>query len=97
VSASFTPGPWRHASNAYGCQFVQHGDTGLICGGNNHDTLQEVNARLIAAAPDLYGALSYYAEQFCEFGASNEGCGKFSEDVCSGCKARAALAKATGA
>ena len=60
------------------------------------DGIDCADARLIAAAPDLLATLSGYADQFCEFGASNEGCGKFDEDVCSGCKARAAIAKATG-
>ena len=42
------------------------------------------------------GVLLYYADTFCEH-PGNEGCGKFDELVCSGCKARAAIAKAGGA
>jgi len=45
----------------------------------------------------LLEALEVYAHQLCEFGPSNEGCGKFTDDTCFGCRARAAIAKATGA
>lgn len=46
---------------------------------------------------DLVEALKHYADLFCEFGQSNEGCGRFVTDVCAGCKARALVARATGA
>jgi hypothetical protein len=39
----------------------------------------------------LRAALKWYADQFCEYDASFDGCGKLSDDICSGCKARAAL------
>lgn len=59
------------------------------------------NARLIAAAPDLYAALEYYADQlcegFCKDYPSKEIYYPNMDDQCSGCKARAALAKARGA
>lgn len=64
--ATHTPGPWSATQNAYSVWFVNGGeehDNGrvkyrdLVCGGNNHDTLTEANARLIAAAPDLLEAL----------------------------------------
>lgn len=32
--------------------------------------------------------LTYYADMCCEYGISNEGCGKYSPSVCSGCIAR---------
>jgi hypothetical protein len=68
MRASFTPGPWKATPNGYGVWFVHsgpdlfHDPTGteyrdLICGGNNHNTLTNANARLIAAAPELYEAL----------------------------------------
>jgi hypothetical protein len=60
----------------------------------------EADARLIAAAPDLLEALRYYAEQFCEgFCKDLPQAGTYHTDMddqCSGCKARAAIAKATG-
>jgi hypothetical protein len=55
------------------------------------------DARLISAAPEMLEALQYYAQTFCEHGLDNyEGCGKLSDDDCSGCRARAAIKKATG-
>ena len=45
--------------------------------------------------PDpLRAALEWYADQFCELGSSHECCGRMSDDECSGCRARAALAAA---
>lgn len=38
-------------------------------------------------------ALEYYADQLCEFSLESEGCGKFNDDSCAGCKARAVLAE----
>ena len=46
-----------------------------------------------ALAEEAIGALEWYAEQFCEYGSSDDGCGKYGDDICSGCKARATLAK----
>lgn len=67
MSGQFTAGPWRATTNGYGCHFVQAGETGLICGGNNHDTLTEANADLISAAPDMLDALNlalkYWADR----------------------------------
>lgn len=64
---TFTPGPWISSGNAYGKVFVHGGKSlttsvgteyrELIAGGNSHDTLKVSNARLIAAAPDMYDAL----------------------------------------
>ena len=48
--------------------------------------LDEAQARIAA----LTEALTYYADQFCEF-PEMEGCGKYPKDACSGCVARAAL------
>lgn len=62
-----TPGPWSFSENAYGAVFVHGGETltssvgteykELIAGGNSHDTLTLNNARLIAAAPELFDVL----------------------------------------
>lgn len=41
----------------------------------------------------LVAALRRYADQFCELGPYTEACGKLEWDQCSGCLARAALAK----
>lgn len=46
-----------------------------------------------ALVEEAIGALEWYAEQFCEYGSSDDGCGKYGDDICSGCKARATLAK----
>jgi hypothetical protein len=64
---TFTPGPWVASENAYGKVFINGGKSlttsvgteyrELIAGGNSHDTLTITNARLIAAAPDMYNAL----------------------------------------
>ena len=60
----------------------------------------EANAKLIAAAPDLAKALEYYADTFCEgFCKDLPQAGTYQPEMdldCSGCKARAALAKARG-
>jgi len=59
------------------------------------EALTAWNARTVQA--ELVEALKWYADQFCEFGQSNEGCGKYHDDVCAGCKARSAITRATGA
>jgi hypothetical protein len=71
MSAGFTPGPWAANANAYGCWFVHGGKEyetplgtkyrALVCGGNDHSTLNEANARLIAAAPALHKAADLLA------------------------------------
>ena len=45
--------------------------------------------RLTAQVETMREALGWYADTFCEYGTSNEGCGKFGDDMCAGCKARA--------
>lgn len=58
------------------------------------------NAHLLAAAPDMATVLEYYADQFCEgFCKDLPQAGTYQPEMdldCSGCKARAALAKARG-
>ena len=56
------------------------------------DAAEEV-ARLRAHADELAGTLKWYADTFCEQGPYSEVCSKLSDDECSGCKARTALAK----
>ena len=60
----------------------------------------EANAHLIAAAPGMATVLEYYADQFCEgFCKDLPQAGTYQPEMdldCSGCKARAALAKARG-
>lgn len=48
------------------------------------------------AIGEVVEALRWYGHQFCELGASHECCGRMTDDDCSGCKARIALAKLEG-
>lgn len=103
MSAAFTPGPWV-ASGLWdrtglapntvvqdcqpGCAWKP--DTAVICT-LPHAPLNQANARLIAAAPDLYAALEGMASYF---GKSHDGeCCKTGQLVVA---AKAALAKAMG-
>lgn len=66
---------------------------------NLSDEYAELQGKHMAAMLKLseaVAALRFYADQFCEYGTSNEGCGRFDDDTCSGCKARAAVVKFTG-
>ena len=101
----FTPGPWRYdrtnGSPTTGEHMIAGAKPGYLaevrdCGSGD----VRANAHLIAAAPDLYAALEYYADTFCE-GFCNDlpQAGTYIPEMdtdCSGCKARAALAKARG-
>lgn len=68
AKTKFAPGPWSVHQNGYGTLFVKGSLEStspmgvvyreLIAGGNNSDTLTKHNAHLIAAAPELYEALS---------------------------------------
>lgn len=87
-----TPGPWRHekdfsvrATNNYEIAHVSHMnyERGGTC---------EANARLIAAAPDMLEALKWAAEILESY--KNQKCGIHIDAIE---KARAAIAKATGA
>jgi hypothetical protein len=42
-------------------------------------------------------ALRVYADTLCEFGLGNTGCGKYADDVCFGCRARALTRNTDGA
>lgn len=83
-------------------------ETGLLVPDTDEDSVaygREVRvvltvAHLIAAAPDMATVLEYYADQFCEgFCKDLPQAGTYQPEMdldCSGCKARAALAKARG-
>jgi hypothetical protein len=82
MTTKFTPGPWRIAGKGT----IRAGD-GWI--GDTHWRNREANARLIAAAPDLYEAVRLLLADFADYPASERPCHAF--DV-----ARDALAKAEG-
>jgi hypothetical protein len=100
-----TPGPWLISKNdnaffyALNNSGVNRFSAYVSAGLDNtleRTHLSEIyaNVHLIAAAPDLLDALKWYAEQFCELSIYNAVCSKLSDDVCSGCRARAAIARA---
>ena len=64
MTDKFTPGPWRSIS--HGSREVQRpyviSETGIIladCNAESSDGENEANARLIAAAPDMFRALEH--------------------------------------
>jgi len=74
--------------------FMQCGECGFrtVDCSTEAEALTAWNARTVQA--ELVEALKWYADQFCEFGQPNEGCGKYHDDVCAGCKARSAITRA---
>jgi hypothetical protein len=56
VSAAFTPGPWK--ALRYQVEVDGKGTVAVVQNPWNDPTEKIANARLIAAAPELYGALS---------------------------------------
>lgn len=114
TDTKFTPGPWavRMSDNGYPHQIeAPSADDGKAGAVGKRITRwgflmlpssaeAEANAHLIAAAPDLYATLAYYADQFCEgFCGDLPNAGTYNPEMdidCSGCKSRAALAKARG-
>ena len=104
----WTPGPWAVERNKRTWGWVDVVGPSLGVGGPTQATdltlADEVKriaeARLIAAAPDMATVLEYYADQFCEgFCKDLPQAGTYQTEMdldCSGCKARAALAKARG-
>lgn len=56
---------------------------------NAFGELGEIIERLEKKNNEARKILSWYANQFCEFGQLHEGCGKFTDENCSGCRARA--------
>lgn len=82
-----TPGPWSIQGryvHALKEKFVAE----LPCGGVRHGKVDEANALLIAAAPDLLAALKH--EQMCGL-CHEDGCLE-----CDACMTNAAIAKAEG-
>lgn len=100
TDTKFTPGPWRVTDAAgAGCYRIRTGPIGkneygmVIAETYLHGSSDEANANLIAAAPELYAALSeakfqieYLHEKFAETGSGNNMLAKID----------AALAKARG-
>ena len=71
-SAAWTPGPWSREVGAGRGAWIaganMHGWAALACG--NTDAEAEANARLIAAAPELYEALQFARDELRgQFGA----------------------------
>jgi hypothetical protein len=90
-----TPGPWRYKPHSVDSNYML-----IFCsadpseGDNLRGYCGEANARLIAAAPDLLEAL----QSMCEYTAElNPSQGFDGHDADAVNKARAAIAKATGA
>ena len=101
MSTQHTPGPWSVGSNHHAQTFVRACDfqVALLCDGKPPEIA--ANARLIAAAPELLVALTELLPEYKAFVAD---CGHdpsvgidCSADFGRIEKARAAIAKATGA
>lgn len=98
-AAKHTPGPWQVVDNGDSTSLDIDDDFGMGGGRDyylaavRHGDPDELvaNARLIAAAPELLGALQLIAEQ------SSEGSGSTGVAGWFGAIARAAIAKAAGA
>ena len=92
----WTPGPWQ----INGSHFYGPDPDRFLIGHMNGGGPFDANLNLIAAAPDMATVLEYYADQFCEgFCKDLPQAGTYQPEMdldCSGCKARAALAKARG-
>ena len=94
---SHTPAPWsfdgpHHSIIVWGAEPEQR-----VCFMTS-DGPAEANARLIAAAPEMYEALTWVVDHMCEgFCKDLPLAGTYYPDMdedCAACKARAALAKA---
>ena len=55
MTAQFTPGPWRVVSMAYNVKNGPQTEFGVV----NGDRMNEADAHLITAAPELYEALQW--------------------------------------
>ena len=55
------------------------------------DEVKQALEQIASEIVRLRAALEWYADHFCEYDTHFSGCGKLSDDACSGCKARAAL------
>jgi hypothetical protein len=56
-----------------------------------HRQSQEEIISLVNRVGQLEHVLRQYADTFCQYSTSNEGCGKYNDDICSGCRARSIL------
>lgn len=103
---SFTPGPWIVLGNSVGGPAIYTADKsnaiadvrtcgGVHVGGPQHPETQ-ANARLIAAAPDLLEALESYVTTMAIAGGGDKALFMAAIREADN-KARAAIAKATGA
>ena len=106
----FTPGPWRVFGKMTGKVISENGPGMVeICETGDFRDAELVpfnakrwnaDAHLIAAAPDMLEALRWYAEGMCEGFCSDYPSADYYETAmdfdCAGCKARAAIARATG-
>lgn len=100
TTAAHTPGPWIYEYSPYTSQddteilaFEVHGEE-KVCDTNENRPLeeQEANAQLIAAAPELFDALSYFFNIMHDYPSSvRKGYVTHAKDM-----ARAALARAKG-
>lgn len=75
MGAGFTPGPWLiepQGERARGHWLADNAGAyvALACSRDNSRDEEDANARLIAAAPELYEALALAAEWIAEDGAS---------------------------
>jgi hypothetical protein len=105
MKAKYTPGPWEAENNGQFWEIVpknrvsaQPYRIGDVCASdpeNPNSGIQEANARLIAAAPELLEALLELDEAYCRAG-TNLTRSERAEDRRRLMKARAAVAKATG-
>jgi hypothetical protein len=66
----WTPGPWRiEAPHGYAHDVVSADNNYIICGfgpAEYSDSTNDANARLIAAAPELYEALEFVFEHIAD-------------------------------
>ncbi|MCP1243011.1 hypothetical protein [Acetobacter lambici] len=87
--AKFTPGPWRVRFGNIGHVTAENGALVSKCQRLTSLCNLQANARLIAAAPDLYGALERVVNVSAEIAPEAQDANVFAD-------ARAALAKAQG-
>lgn len=99
MTARHTPAPWEHKTDgAGGYNIVANGITIAATTGGCHDDVpadvEDCNARLIAAAPDLLAALQYLVDDIMD--ADEDRNPETGEEYDSVTVAREALAKAKG-
>lgn len=109
--AKHTPGPWVTGglSGAWPNQTIgimrktreinggEHAAVNVLSRTDEARQVASANARLIAASPDLLAALSQLLDEYIEDALAGEpGCGCQPAELCGMCKAKDAIAKATG-